>query len=226
MLIPPLRVAILCSHRAPGLDGFFSHPLHGRDFEIACIVSSADAAPSFDLPVIHHSIRSFHAARGASLRDFDVRAEYDAATVKILDEYSIDTVVLLGYLHIVTAPLLDAFHESVLNVHDADLLLRTPSGAPKYPGLHATRDAILGGENETRSSVHLVTPVVDGGPLLARSRPMGVPDFVRDAVKAGAYDVVRAFAYAQREWMMRSWGELVAAGLRSLERRHRGVLAS
>lgn len=226
MLTPPIRIGILCSKRAPGLDALFCHPLHGRDFEIACIISNAEAAPAFDLPVTHHPIRSFLAGRGADLRDLDARAEYDNATVGILDHHGVDTVVLLGYLHIITSPLLDAFHESILNVHDSDLLIRTAEGTPKYTGLHATRDAILAGERETRSSVHLVTSAVDGGPLLVRSRPLRVADFVQAAVAVAAYDVVRAYAYAQREWMMRSWGDLVVAGLRSLERRHQAEVVA
>ena len=134
------------------------------------------------------------------------REEFDAETAAMLRRYDFDALVLLGYLYIITEPLLAAFPRRILNVHDSDL--------PKYPGLHATRDAILAGERETRSTVHLVTPQLDAGPVLARSEAFPVAPFVHQAAARGEHDIVRAYAYAQREWMMRSsWGALVAEAL-------------
>ena len=141
--------------------------------------------------------------RGADRRTFD------AQTAALLQSAGVDAVVLLGYLYVITEPLLAAFPDRILNVHDSDL--------PRYPGLHATRDAIYAGERETRSSVHLVTPQLDGGPVLARSEAFPVAPFVHEAVKRGEHDIVRAYAYAQREWMMRStWGMLAADALERL----------
>ena len=141
------------------------------------------------------------------------RRAFDAETAALLPPH-IDAVVLLGYLYVITEPLLEAYPERILNVHDADLALRTNDGGPRYPGLHATRDALYAGERETRSSVHLVTPELDAGPLVARSVPFPVAPFVHQAVARGEHDIVRAYAYAQREWMMRStWGELAAGAV-------------
>jgi folate-dependent phosphoribosylglycinamide formyltransferase PurN len=142
------------------------------------------------------------------------RKSFDTATAAMLLPYDVDAVILLSYLYVITEPLLAAFPDRILNVHDANLALRRPDGGPRYPGLHATRDAILAGEHETRSSVHIVTPQLDGGPMIVCSRAFPVAPFVRDAVAAGAEDIVRAYAYAQREWMMRnSWGALVVEAL-------------
>ena len=132
------------------------------------------------------------------------RKAFDAETAALLR--GCDVVVLLGYLFIITEPLLSAFPGRIFNVHDSDL--------PRYPGLHATRDAILAGERETRSSVHVVTAEVDAGPVVARSEAFPVAPFVHDAVAAGQNDIVRAYAYAHREWMIRSrWGALVAEAI-------------
>lgn len=149
--------------------------------------------------------------RGCDRRSFDIK------TAAMLVPYNVDAVVLLGYIYILTEPLLAAFPDRILNVHDADLALRNEDGGPRYPGLHATRDAIVAGERETRSSVHLVTPDLDGGPVLARSNPFPVAPFVRVAAARGEHDIVRAYAYAQREWMMRStWGALAFEALRRI----------
>jgi folate-dependent phosphoribosylglycinamide formyltransferase PurN len=145
------------------------------------------------------------------------RKEFDAETLSMLREFDVDAVVLLGYLFVITEPLLAAFPDRILNIHDADLTLRNADGSPRYPGLHATRDAIFAGERETRSSVHLVTPQLDGGPVIVRSKAFPVAPFIHEAVARGEDDIVRAYAYAQREWMMRSsWGELAAEGVSML----------
>lgn len=134
------------------------------------------------------------------------RKSFDAETADLLRRFDVDAVLLLGYLYVITEPLLAAYPDRILNVHDSDL--------PRYPGLHATRDAIYAGERETRSSVHLVTPQLDAGPVIARSKAFPVAPFVHEAVARGEHDIVRAYAYAQREWMMRStWGTLAATAL-------------
>jgi folate-dependent phosphoribosylglycinamide formyltransferase PurN len=131
------------------------------------------------------------------------RAAFDAETAALLRPFDVDAVVLLGYLFVITEPLLRAFPDRILNLHDSDL--------PLYPGLHATCDAIYAGERETRSSAHLVTAQLDAGPVIARSEAFPVAPFVHEAVARGEHDIVRAYAYAQREWMMRStWGALAA----------------
>ncbi len=176
-----LNMAVLTSKRAPALDALLQHPSRGSLFEIDSVLTRCPP------------------------RDMTLRPAYDRETAGILQRFNVDTVVLLGYLYIITRPLLIAFPEGILNVHD---------GVAKYPGLHATRDAILAGERETFSIVHLVTEEVDGGPVIARSRPFPVAPFASAAALAGEMDIVRAYAYAQREWMMRSaWGDLVVRAL-------------
>lgn len=132
-----------------------------------------------------------------------LREEFDRETAALLKHA--DVVLLLGYLFIVTKPLLRAFPGRILNVHD---------GTSRYPGLHATRDAIVAGERETFSIVHVVTEELDRGPLVVMSDPFPVAPFVHDAVAAGETDIVRAYAYAHREWMMRSaWPALIEQAL-------------
>ena len=216
----PLRIAVLCSSRAPGFEELVRNHARGNLFEIACVVTSEElppphvvtAAPS--TPVIVHPLRAFHRARAAKLRDMDVRSEYDRETLAILRAHQVDAVVLLGYLYIVTAVLLAEFPGRVVNVHDSDLALRAATGEPRYAGLRSTLDAIRAGERETRSTVHFVSDRLDAGPVILRSDAYPVPSFVKRANEAGAIDIVKAFAYAQREWMMRDcWGELVVDAL-------------
>ncbi|MGZ4779161.1 MAG: formyltransferase family protein [Thermoanaerobaculia bacterium] len=204
MLSDRLHVAVLCSKRAPGLDALLRHPLRGTLYDLDCIVSTESAFDDCELPVIPHPIRPFYA--GAPIRDREIRRRYDEHTAQCLRFMGIDVVVTLGYLYVITEPLLAAFPDRILNVHDADV--------PRYPGLHATRDAIIAGERQTFSSVHIVTSDLDSGPVIERSDPFPVAEFAQEAARAGHGDIVRAYAYAQREWMIRSsWADLVVNAL-------------
>lgn len=218
-----LRVAILCSKRAPGLDALLRHPHRGALFDIVTVMTSEPflaeqpRIEQADVPVLVHPIRRFHDQCNAPLRDGDCRRAYDAMTVRVLEQLGIDTIVMLGYCYVASEVLLSAFPDRVLNMHDSDLTLVDGYGERRYIGLHSTLDAILAGERETRSTLHLVTPKLDGGPIVERSKAYPVAEFARDAAAAGHLDIVKAYAYAQREWMMRdAWGTMVVRALEAM----------
>jgi folate-dependent phosphoribosylglycinamide formyltransferase PurN len=203
-----LRVGVLCSRRAPGLAALIRHPMRGVMYDLSCVITTDEAMvfDTRDVPLLSHPIHPFCDSLGLPLRDDTARRLYDSETAQVLHRLGVDTVLLLGYVYRVTAPLLDAFPNRILNIHDSDL--------PKYPGLHATRDAIRGGEKFTRSSVHIVTAEIDRGPVVLHSERFDVAPFAYAAAEAGEEDIVRAYAYAQREWMMRSaWGELAVRAM-------------
>jgi phosphoribosylglycinamide formyltransferase-1 len=217
------RIAVLCSKRAPGIDVILRHPSFGTLYDVAAVITTEESLPESaviegaGVPLLHHRLRAYHIDRGAPVRDRRVRAEFDAITAEALQRLNVDVVVLLGYIYILTEPMLEAFPGRILNVHDSDLALLSNDGRRRYTGLHSTRDAILAGETETRSTLHVVTPVVDEGPILARSEPFAVAPLVKDALALGAIDMIRAYAYAHREWMMRrAWGTMVVAEIEKL----------
>ena len=83
----------------------------------------------------------------------------------LLQEYDIDFIVLAGFLPLVPNFLLDAFPRRIINLHPALL--------PKYGGKgmwgHHVHEAVkAAGETETGMTVHWVTPVCDGGEIIAQ----------------------------------------------------------
>jgi folate-dependent phosphoribosylglycinamide formyltransferase PurN len=206
-----LKVALLCSRRAPGLAYVLREDKRrGETYELVAGLTTDPESEALaalrnaHVPAIVHDIRAFYAARGAKRTDLTVRRAYDERTLELLAPFDVDLLVLSGYLHIVTAPLLAAYPQRVINVHDADLTVLGSDGRPRYRGLHATRDAVRAGERATRCTVHLVTEDVDGGPPLARST---------------AFPVGGRHHYVQREWMMRAaWGPLVGNAIQIIAR--------
>ncbi len=222
MTAQPLRVVLFLSHRASGLDQVLgSDAAPYRVVGALTTSTESQAIPLLEragVPWVHHDPREFHRARAASLADRAVRRAFDRESLGLISPFAPDALALVGYLYVVTAPILGAFPGRVVNLHDADLLLLGEDGLPRYPGLHAVRDAILAGEPETRSTAHLVTEELDGGPALVRSAPFPIhAELVAGARAAGREDVLRAYAYAHREWMVEAtWGRLLDAALRLL----------
>ena len=198
---PPLRIGVLCSHRAPGLLHLLDHDSRrGTAYEIVCCITSdtsfAEQArvERRGVPCVAHPFAQYRHARGAALRDMTVRAEYDAATAGTLRHYRVDVVVI--------------------NVHHSDLLRRTPEGRARYPGLRAVRDAIRAGERETRATAHVVTAQLDEGPVLVQSSAYPVPPVAAWAREREDWDLLKAVVWAHQEWMLRdAWGPLLAGAL-------------
>ena len=74
-------------------------------------------------------------------------------------------VCLAGFMRLVGQPMLEAFPHAVLNIH--------PSLLPAFPGIDAQRQALDYGVKISGVTVHLVTPELDGGPVvLQRTVPV------------------------------------------------------
>jgi phosphoribosylglycinamide formyltransferase-1 len=220
----PLRAAVLCSRGAPGLIDLLERDRRrGEADDVACVVCSepsfagADRLAAAGIPVVSHPIAAFYGRRAApAFRDFETRRAYDCATIEALAPYSPDLVLLDGYLYLLTRAFLDAFPARVVNLHFSDLTLRLPDGRPMYPGPRAVRDAILDGQRETSATVHLVNEVPDGGAPIIRSSPYAVSPLATRAREWNAVEMLKAYAFAHQEWMIRGASGVLLAGCLAL----------
>lgn len=88
------------------------------------------------------------------------RAAHDAALFGAVAEVQPQLIVLAGYLRLVSTAVVERWAGRMVNLH--------PSLLPKYPGLRTHAAALAAGDRVHGASVHFVTPVLDGGPVLAR----------------------------------------------------------
>lgn len=89
------------------------------------------------------------------------REEYDRMVVNVLKEYQVDTIALAGWMRILSNLFIDAFPGRIINLHPAIL--------PSFPGGTGISDAYDFGVKIAGCSVHLVNPVLDGGPLIIQA---------------------------------------------------------
>ena len=222
----PLRLVVLTSRSAPGIEALLDDENRGQVYEIVAVICAdthlAEAArlERAGIPLLYRPIREFHEERHLPLHNLQARSDYDAEIAELFHRMHGDYLFLVNYHYLVTDPLLATLPQRIIAFHDGDLTLKDADGHRRYAGPHAVADAILAGEPETRSSAFLVTREPGAGPLFLLSRGYPVAPLVRDVRQWGAFDVASEYAALHRRWMLQSaWGpmlvksvELLAAG--------------
>lgn len=167
--IPGRRLAVLISGRGSNLQSIIDAIGAGAlPASIAIVVSNRREAAGL------------RRARDAGIealfvdpRDAPDRLGYDRLIANALRAHDVDLVCLAGFMRLIGPPLLEAFPNRILNIH--------PSLLPAFPGLDAQRQALEHGVRVSGATVHLVTPELDGGPIVLQSP---VPVLENDSVDA------------------------------------------
>jgi phosphoribosylglycinamide formyltransferase-1 len=96
------------------------------------------------------------------------RAAHEAAIDARLRRAGVEIVCLAGYMRLLTPFFVAAWQGQMLNIH--------PSLLPAFPGLHTHERALAAGVKLHGCTVHLVTDVMDEGPILAQAAVPVLPD--------------------------------------------------
>ena len=150
----PLRVAVLASSSAPGIEQLLGSPDRGVLYDVACVISSADSFA--DRRAVEEAGVLLIIRPPGKMRNLAGREDYDRETAEVLRAHGVDYVILVGYRYFVTQPLLESFPDRLLALYDGDLTLLDEDGERRYRDLHAVRRAIFAGDDETRSSLFFV----------------------------------------------------------------------
>ena len=96
-------------------------------------------------------------------KDYSNIEEYSLKLIEVLKENNIDLIVLAGFMTIISESVSRAFENKIVNVHPALI----PSFCGKgYYGLHVHEEALKKGVKLSGATVHFVTEVCDGGPII------------------------------------------------------------
>lgn len=107
----------------------------------------------------------------------------------LLRGYAIDMIVLAGFLPLIPEYLIEAYPRRIVNLHPALL--------PKFGGKgmwgHHVHEAVkAAGEAETGMTVHYVSPVCDGGDIIAQFSVALSPDDSVDTIAEKEHELEMA----------------------------------
>ena len=161
-------IVILISGRGSNMQAIVEAALPAR---IAAVISNrADAAG------LAFARQKGIAATTVDHRAFAARSDFDDALAAAIDSHQPDLVVLAGFMRVLGDPFVVRYANRMLNIH--------PSLLPSFPGLHTHRRALEAGVKIHGCTVHLVTPTLDHGPIVAQAAVPVLPSDDEDALAA------------------------------------------
>lgn len=157
----PLRVAVLASGRGSNLQAIIDAIEAGQvQAQIVAVISNKKDAAALERGRKHGLPDIFVDPKPFAGRP-DNREAYDRALLEILQQHDVELVLLAGYMKIVTALLVNAYANRMMNIH--------PSLLPSFPGLDVQKKAIDWGCKLAGCTVHFVTEGVDEGPIIIQA---------------------------------------------------------
>jgi formyltetrahydrofolate-dependent phosphoribosylglycinamide formyltransferase len=167
------RVAILFSGRGSNMQALIK-AAQNPDYpaQIALALANRPDAPGLGIaknlgvPAICIPSRDFGRDREAHERAIDA----------VLTDHNINLVCLAGYMRLLTPWLVGRWSGRMLNIH--------PSLLPAYPGLDTHARVLAAGETRHGCTVHLVTEIMDEGPILAQAEVPVLPGDTEDTLAA------------------------------------------
>ncbi len=163
-----MRLGILISGRGSNFEAIANSIARKKlDAEIAIVISNRANAPGLDIA----------RERGIPLRVIASagleRDAYDKLLIEELQTHQVDLVCLAGFMRLLSASVIRAFPNRVLNIH--------PSLLPAFTGLDAQRQALEYGVRIAGCTVHFVDEFLDSGPIVIQS---AVPVLEGDTVES------------------------------------------
>lgn len=173
------RIAVLISNSGSGsnLQALIDAQTAGYDGQIVAVISSK--------PHAYGLVRAYEADIPTEVLDFSEyreagkpRSLYEQDLVHVLQKYAPDLIVCAGWMLVLSENFLRYFPWRVLNLHPGLLgedgqPFRLPNGQFADPctglaGENAIKAVLAAGQPFAGSTVHVVVPSVDAGPVVMR----------------------------------------------------------
>ena len=102
--------------------------------------------------------------------------DFEVELLKILKKYNVNIICLAGFMKILSKQFIENYNDRILNIHHSLL--------PKYRGLNTHARVLASGDRIAGCSVHLVTPKLDAGPVLAQAEVLIGKNETQDSLAA------------------------------------------
>jgi phosphoribosylglycinamide formyltransferase-1 len=183
------RVGVLISGRGSNMAALlYASQASDCPYEIVLVAANVPEAPGLALAAAE-GVPTF-ALPHKGLK----RAEFDARIDAELERHGVEFIALAGYMRLLSDGFVSKWQGRCLNIH--------PSLLPAHKGLDVHEAVLAAGETVTGCTVHLVTPELDGGPILGQIRVAVMPGDTPDSLANRVH-------YAEHQLYPRMLAELV-----------------
>lgn len=149
-----IKIAVLASGRGTNLQAIIDAIKTGQiNGEIKIVIS--------DNPEAYALIRAKAnqiATKIVYYKQYKSKVEYEQEILQNLKRFSIDLIVLAGYMRLLSPTFIREYRHCIINIHPALL--------PAFPGLHAQKQAIEYGVKISGCTVHFVDEGIDTGSII------------------------------------------------------------
>lgn len=154
------KICVLVSGGGTNLQALIDAQNRGEipNGEISCVISSKAGAYALERAE-KNGIKTVVLPRA----DYSDNQSFSRDLLKILQAEQADLIVYAGFMVILDRCVCEAFPNRMMNVHPA--LIPSFCGKGFY-GLHVHEAALKSGVKVTGATVHFVTDVCDGGPII------------------------------------------------------------
>ena len=166
----PIRIAVLFSGSGTGMNALFQHQENQSCTHktVLSITNKSDAggimfANERGIPVVIETVDPILAKQ-------ERRIEQERRIMKHLEQYSVEVIIMSGYMRILSEEFVSAYYPKIINIH--------PSLLPAFPGADAHSDVLSSQVRVSGCTVHVVDSGMDSGTILGQSR---VPVFTGDS---------------------------------------------
>ena len=168
-----IRLGVLGSTNGTDLQAILDAVSAGElDADVAVVISNRAGAYILKRAEINNVSAFFISHKGKK------REEFDGEITAVLKEHSVDLVLLIGFMRILSPEFCRVWQDRILNVH--------PSLLPKYAGgmdINVHEEVLKNKDTETGCTIHFVNEEVDTGPILIQKKCNVDPDDTVDSLK-------------------------------------------
>ncbi|MCD8366404.1 MAG: phosphoribosylglycinamide formyltransferase [Clostridiales bacterium] len=165
-----VKIAVLVSGGGTNLQALIDAEAAGMfpNGKLAAVVSSSPTAYALE-----RAKRAGIPTYVVNRKEYASNQEMTAALALRLKDLGIGLIVLAGFMYVLTPELVDAYPNAIINIHPA--LIPSFCGEGCY-GLHVHEKALAYGVKVSGATVHFVSAVCDGGPIILQKAVDVLPE--------------------------------------------------
>lgn len=182
------RIAVMVSGGGTNLQALLDAQAAGKlpSGEIVLVIASNPNAYALE-----RAKKAVVPGFAVSKKELGSQEAFEAGIEKLLSEYSIDLIILAGFLSILSASFTARWPRRILNIHPS--LIPSFCGQGMY-GLKVHEAALEKGVKVTGATVHFVNEIPDGGEILLQKAVEILP--------GDTAEILQRRVMEQAEWLL------------------------